>query len=179
MDLSKLPQKFYNKNFISLLACPICKFELALKKGVLKCLTNQDHHFSQSDGVFNFVIEVGDKDSIKRWKKNLGNLYVMRKQIESESDANSKFVKDFSDTDRELSSNFLVSYLKKNKINTIIELGCGIGSMQQFFDKENYIGLDPCITVRVEQLNFPFVRGSSEALPFMGGEWTWYFVKIL
>jgi hypothetical protein len=115
MDLSKLPQKFYNKNFISLLACPICKFELALKKGVLKCLTNQDHHFSQSDGVFNFVIEVGDKDSIKRWKKNLGNLYVMRKQIESESDANSKFVKDFSDTDRELSSNFLVSYLKKNK----------------------------------------------------------------
>jgi hypothetical protein len=41
--------------------------------------------------------------------------------------------------------------------------------MQQFFDKENYIGLDPYITVRVEQLNFPFVRGSSEALPFMGG----------
>jgi hypothetical protein len=142
-----------------------------LQNDVLKCIINHEHNYSQDEIVFNFVIEVGDKNAIKRWKKNLKKLSIMRKQIESKSNtvlkSNSNFLDE--DQDRERCSNFLLSYLNKNKVNTIIELGCGNGSMQQYFNEENYIGLDPYIAVDVEQLYFPFVRGSSEALPFMGG----------
>lgn len=140
-----------------LYACPYCKNNLFKKNDSLLCVINPAHNFIKEEGIYNFVIDIGDATDAKKWADNLRNIYKMRSQIKKIS-TNKK-----TNTNSESITvyNFISQFIKSPQTR-LLELGCGNGVMSKHLKQIEYIGMDPLLP---EQITFPYIRGIAEALP--------------